>query len=336
MAACEETELNRQEVARPRLQWIDALRALAIVLVIFGHQAKGMTPYFVFTSPVKIPLFFMISGFVFNEKRKRISDLLAKLGRTIVVPWFALTLPPAFLRAATKPDFELLHYVFELVSGQRMWYIPCCIVAEIIWFYCLKAAKGKRGEVKLLSLSLATFAAGLVVSTFDVLSFAMINRALVAQLFLYMGHTFKRHHEVFDRVPLATMLLLIAAYILLGEITMVYWPGRSLDIHMNEYYSLPICYAMIVLGCFALFTIASKGGEYPPIICFIGKNTLVFYLLHAINLSVVHKVASAFGISIASPLGLAFVDTALACLACGVEAFVINNYLPFLVGRKRG
>ena len=49
-----------------RKAWIDALRALAIIMVVLGHQVKGEDAYFLFTSPVKMPLFFAISGYVFN------------------------------------------------------------------------------------------------------------------------------------------------------------------------------------------------------------------------------------------------------------------------------
>ena len=51
-----------------RKHWVDALRALAILLVVLGHQLKDMTEYFIFTSPIKMPLFFAISGYLFNTR----------------------------------------------------------------------------------------------------------------------------------------------------------------------------------------------------------------------------------------------------------------------------
>lgn len=52
---------------KKRIEWIDALRALAMVLVIYGHQVPDLTGFFVFTSPIIITLFFAITGYVFNE-----------------------------------------------------------------------------------------------------------------------------------------------------------------------------------------------------------------------------------------------------------------------------
>lgn len=36
-----------------RIKWIDALRAIAMISVIYGHLAPNFTGYFVFTSPIK-------------------------------------------------------------------------------------------------------------------------------------------------------------------------------------------------------------------------------------------------------------------------------------------
>lgn len=41
-----------------RKNWIDALRGLAMLFVLYGHLVHGWNEYFVFTSAIKIPLFF--------------------------------------------------------------------------------------------------------------------------------------------------------------------------------------------------------------------------------------------------------------------------------------
>ena len=61
---------------RSRKEYIDVLRALAMFFVILGHQVRGDTKYFVFTSPIKIPLFFFITGYVFNYSQKSIIEFL--------------------------------------------------------------------------------------------------------------------------------------------------------------------------------------------------------------------------------------------------------------------
>ncbi len=57
-----------------RKLWIDCLRGIAILFVLYGHLVQGWNDYFVFTSPIKIPLFFVITGYVFNHNRTNNKD----------------------------------------------------------------------------------------------------------------------------------------------------------------------------------------------------------------------------------------------------------------------
>lgn len=53
---------------RNRKLWIDSIRAIAIIMVVLGHQIPEETSYFVYTSIVKMPLFFAISGYFFSDR----------------------------------------------------------------------------------------------------------------------------------------------------------------------------------------------------------------------------------------------------------------------------
>ena len=76
-----------------RLGWVDALRAFALVLVAWGHiRSKQNTDFFLLTSLVKIPLFFAITGFVFNDRNLQWRSLLKKAIFRIVIPWFVCSL----------------------------------------------------------------------------------------------------------------------------------------------------------------------------------------------------------------------------------------------------
>jgi len=50
-----------------RQPWLDFLRGFAMLLVIWGHIAKTERMFYVFTGPFKMPLFFAITGYVFND-----------------------------------------------------------------------------------------------------------------------------------------------------------------------------------------------------------------------------------------------------------------------------
>ena len=52
--------IEKNTGSRKREGWVDGLRAVAVLFVIFGHQIPGNTIYYVFTSPIKIPLLLIL------------------------------------------------------------------------------------------------------------------------------------------------------------------------------------------------------------------------------------------------------------------------------------
>ena len=125
-------------VGNKRLAWVDYLRAVAMLLVVYGHQVPYLNEYFVFTSPVKLPLFFAISAFVFNEDTD-LKTFVRKLFRQIIVPWLVLTIAPRLLLIPLHGFSWFGQQVGNILSGKAYWYMPCLIIAELLWFFILKS-----------------------------------------------------------------------------------------------------------------------------------------------------------------------------------------------------
>lgn len=131
------------EQAKVRKEWIDVLRALAVIFVIYGHQLeKGDHTfiYYVFTSPVKIPLFLAISGYLFRENDE-FKDFCAKIIRGLVVPWLILSLTPVLLSSIIKGGAGLKSSVISVLSGASVWYMPCCIISEFVFYALLRCCR---------------------------------------------------------------------------------------------------------------------------------------------------------------------------------------------------
>lgn len=124
---------------KQREDWVDALRALAIVLVVLGHQIPEITPYFVVTSPVKMPLFFAISGYLFTLKVAK--TYYKKVLLTLIVPWIALGLLPQLLMMPIKGITHTLCYFENMLSGEVLWFMPCFIIASILFFHIYKLTR---------------------------------------------------------------------------------------------------------------------------------------------------------------------------------------------------
>ena len=317
-----------------RKEWVDALRALAMFLVIYGHLVQGWTPYFVFTSPVKICMFFAISGYVFKYGRVREKDFYLNLLRKIVVPWLVLSMAPYALLIPFRGFAGFGNRFVRVITGETTWYMPCCIIAEIIWHYQNRFLKK---DWMLALSSLAFFALGLFLGKRGILDVCMINRAMTAQAYLLIGGLYRKYEETLLR-RLGKPLVLGAGaglYVLLGVLTLLLYPGQAMDVHTHKYYNLLICGAMIVLGILILFMAAGKYmRKCPRVIALVGQNTLVIYLWNGFVISAVNFLSRKTGIPYKG-IFPSLITAIAACLACTLAALILKKIVPELFGLKR-
>lgn len=71
-------------MTKKRIEWIDCVRAVSMMLIIIGHTyAVGFWQYFIFA--INVPIFFVLSGYL---TRKKSLNETAKGGiKTLIVPY---------------------------------------------------------------------------------------------------------------------------------------------------------------------------------------------------------------------------------------------------------
>ncbi len=322
------------EIKTERKPWIDVLRALAMLFVLYGHMVQESTTFFVFTSPIKIPLFFAITGYLFKDRGGDIKIFFQKLLRTLAIPYLVLAFLPVIAFSLLYGFSYFKEQAIGVLIGESIWYMPCCIIAEIIYFFIRKFLK----DLKLLTLAaISCFVFGLLLAKWQILDIFMINRAFVVQIFIYAGYLFRLCENRISKMPTYTFLIGGAAYIGLCAVSMLVFPGQCIDVHKNYYYNVPFCIVLIFVGLFALMSIAKKIGfnKYSGVLTFIGQNTLVYYIWSGYAVIVVNKVLQIVGVTKPFSPIFAIGHTILQCVICGVAAFLLNRFLPEIVGKRR-
>lgn len=312
-----------------RKAWIDALRGFAILLVMYGHCIDNMPGYFIFTSPVKMPLFFAISGYVL--KLKEGGAFINQLFRKVITPWLFLGLLPSVLMIPLKGFSNVLDMFLDMLSGKELWFFPCFIVGEIIHYIIRRYCKT---PILISITSFVCMTVGLVLHHHELLSYAMLNRALVVQPFFLVGFLFYTYEIKLTEIRWRWILLAFVAYILLCFISCMLFPGQSLDVHHNKYYNLPYCLLLIYLGLFVLFIAGAKSDFRSWIMSFIGQNTLVLYIWHILVIHILIHGVSFLGWQMPFDWWTATMKVVWACLICGICAVILNRYLPFAVGKN--
>lgn len=314
-----------------RQPWIDALRAFAMILVVYGHCSRWDASFFQYTTAIKIPLFFIISGYLFTVKDKTIYFISYILHR-LIVPWISLgiisVIPQLFIKGL---DFLGL-YVFRMFTGEVLWFMPCFIFAQIIWFVLNQYSKS---ITQLYLLSLFTGILGLTLSfVYPDFRGVAYFQSLTVQVFFSLGHFFRRNEERITKINSWIPITGLCIYIVFCYLSNLFFENLIFDIHLGRYYNYPYCFFLIVIGCFSLFSLGRKIYYAPKWLAYIGKNTLIVYILHegfSVGISLALKSLglfkfNAFSISI-------FIVVSAVSLCC-VMSYLLNKYMPSLVGLK--
>lgn len=313
-----------------RKPWIDALRALAIIMVVLGHQVRGEYIYFLFTSPVKMPLFFAISGYVFNMREGNSCLFCEKWFYRIIIPWFGLAL---IVYLPNLLSFDVLfRYLYNLISGKMLWFMPCFAISEIIFFYIQKYAKK---ELPIILCTLGCTVLGFLANANNMLNFAMINRALIVQSFFLIGYLFKQHQDEFKKIEWKYILSLFVLYLSSCWVGKMLFLNARIDVHTNHYYNIPFCFYLIFLGVFVLFIAASKSNFSSRLMSIIGKNTLIIYIWHKYIINILVYCMSMLHLTIANLWLFAIVKTIWAVAIAVLCGMFLNRYFPELIGKKR-
>ncbi len=324
-----------EKPASARKEWIDFLRGIAMLLVIWGHIAKNEYGFFLVTSPFKIPMFFALTGYLFNDRNGDAKAFLKNLFFRIIIPWLVLSLVWARVgySVVTGRFSNIWPQIYSVLSGDSFWFMPCCIAAECIQFLIRKFAK--KEWVRYLVMAAAA-AAGLVLTHFGFGSFALVDVACTAQLFMAFGLFFRNHEPVIREKSRPVWLwVLLAVYAGLSVLSYFAFPRQVIDVHHNDFYSLPVCFAMILISLFLLFAASPKLKRFPRWFLFVGQNTLVFYMLHYTFRTVFAKGLEILHVSLPKTEIGYLIEFVAVCVAMTVAALIINRFLPWAAGRRK-
>lgn len=313
-----------------RKDYIDALRGLAMLIVVYGHcllekSRVDYAAYFVFTSPWNVALFFTISGYLFKIKGRSFLSFFKYIIMRLVVPWLVLGLFPYYNSIERLP---------LLLSGETLWFMPALIIGEMIWYIINKVCKEKVQWTVLCGLCCTVI--GLVMYRLGLLNYAMVNRAFAIQWLFVIGCLIRNYEDIIVEKAKVFISFCFVLYIGLGVAFLLMYPNEFYDVHLNRYYCLPITWSLIISGIILVFMIARRISKFPKWLVLVGQNTLIIYILHGYGRLAFSKLLSFIPrpSSIGYPM-IAVLETAFACAVCLLLGLIAQKYMPWIVGQKR-
>lgn len=276
-----------------RLQFIDNMKCIGIVLVIFGHLTipQGLSHWIYL---FHMPLFFVISGYLFSDKKLEapLKDFAKKSALKYLVPYalfggiqvayFALK-----SAAANEPDSPAVRtMILEFLTGQYsiFWFLSSLFLAAVIFF----AARRMMGLKAVFALSAILVL--LLPLTFGSEWFPIpAGNAILAFFFVCAGNCIKKLGLAGFAATPARKIIIAAAALAISLLLSAYVVHGSMKemLFIGPFYAYPVG-AVVGTVFIASVSMLLRPGR---IISFIGANTLVIFGIHMVLISAIKAVS---------------------------------------------
>ena len=338
-----------------RIAWVDIAKYICIMAVMLEHLESTTDVLGCFFSPFFVLCFFAVAGYTHKAGQPFGAFMIKKL-RTLFVPWLIFSVfDIALSQLVSFSDHgsfwtELGWNLLQIRGhGDQIWFVAALFMAFIPfwafieWYSRKQSTPARRAVFVLIALALFyadTFYSGHMDPSMLPWGTAAlpwhIEYIFQGMFYMTLGYMFRESWEAgFDRLNTrAGRVVLFAVYALI-----IYLPYFA-DVP-EALFALFAVYITPLLGIMLTFAV-SKAIPSNRYMCYIGQNTLIYFALHGKMFSFVEGMlrrfaAPLYAAVLANTLAsnvFAVVFTFLLSLVLIIPAYIINRWLPFVVGRR--
>lgn len=279
-------EIKNVPLTRRRVDWIDATKGFAIILVVLGH----MSYFLPITIKVAIysfhmPLFFFLSGFFLFHEHERFRVFLLKKIKTLIFPYICFSLFWIFvnylwgiLDVQLSSDISYKGILFGMYTP--LWFLLCLFCTQVLLYPFL--GNGKviiKGIIFLLLIGLMyNYFIYMKLKPYLLMLPLHLDTAFIVSFFVAVGflcRDYLKNNDIPNWLFFLSLFLYPICTVLNYNFT-----GRSVEIYENfvgnyfYFFFASFSGIIIVLKCLKTSFGLSK------ILIFLGNNSLCVYALH--------------------------------------------------------
>lgn len=324
---------------KQRLEYVDLLKTVGILFMILGHVQFG--DYFdVYVHSFHMPLFFFISGFLFNLDRNKVGSVYAgKKIKSLLMPyllWGALYEVIGYIMNIGQLKSFIFNNIYEVPIGGAIWFLTALFFTELIGYVLIKFTKSYIGFAISIFLVIVIRFAGFNLPL-------SIDSALVGTIFYLVGYYCREYIlETYKKILSNKMLTtaVILALIIVSILVAMYTPLVSM--RTNEYGNVfrffMIAIVLTTLWFFVCYMLSAslKNEKIMRGLTYIGRNSITFVCVNQLVILCINKVvAFVFGSACIYSFLYKIVETILVLLVCCMIDNTLNlGILKVLKGKS--
>lgn len=196
-----------------RKDYIDVVKAIGIILMTMGHVSFG-SEFNQWIAGFHMPLFFFVSGYLFNDKNSDTKKYLINKCQTLLLPYITFGFVNLVIWCVLNNDIQccnmIKHLFFINTEGMEisgpLWFLSALFISSIILFYINRFIKNK---IIFVFVILFVMSFGLLET--QLLSFRLpfaIGPGLVGSGIMYFGLIYRKYVDNHRRYKSITYIVL--------------------------------------------------------------------------------------------------------------------------------
>jgi acyltransferase len=341
-----------------RLNYIDYMKGIGILLVVLGHMSELPNSMRIFIYSFHMPLFFFISGYLFNaNKNKEFKPFLKKKTFSLLLPYIYLQLFLFLFYSAADTysgnGHNFAEHILTIIYGNILfetnyintpWFLICLFTVDLMFQRITTLTKNNLRVIGLIALVSSLI--GYSLSFFNIIRLPFtLDVTFTALAFYSAGYLFKQTGFVgkveskLKKVSVTVLAFLLPniIFLLLNNLwspTSLLVDGR-IDMIYLKYGNYLLFYIAALTGILFIYYLTTwLEGKNISVLNYLGQNSLTIMVFHIPVYVVIGKAFEMLGLS-DNQLLLLLVKFILILLITGVIISIVNRYLPFTVGKKK-
>ncbi|MEH7549320.1 acyltransferase family protein [Neobacillus vireti] len=334
-----------------RLDWLDIGKGLGMLLVMLGH-ADIPTPLKTYIYTFHMPLFFFLSGYLYNKDMfPSLKVFFKKRTKSLILPYLSFSLV-AYFWFLLLNHFGLVNYKNNLLTpllgsviAERksiwtvhtgaLWFVACLFCTELLFYFIAKIGQTKKAIGFFL----------LVISVVGCFYNKMVGQplpwnidvAMISVGFYGAGYLFKEYNKNLERFNhLKALVLLLIVNLFTGYFNYVL-TGERVDFYNSSLGNIVLFYLSAFSGIGA-FVILIKHMKKNKVLQYIGKNSFIYLAFHQkivffVFSLLIQKSIFNFESIINHPIVEGVLFTFITVVILIPAVYTINHYFPFMLGK---
>lgn len=289
---------------KTRYDWVDIAKGFGIILMVFGHIVECKLVYN-WISSFHMPLFFFLSGYVFNTD-KNAKDFIISKAKTLLIPYYICGfITIAFNTLFTymmSPGMTTQEYINDVwmeiphIPSEALWFLGCMFIMQIVFYFIVKYL---RNDYVVLLVSFIITVFGVALNKIYGKVMLNIDSAMTMSLFFGIGYFMKKRDRIIvktlENTWISNIVFIVSTALSASFICMMMSHGlQTMNVYERWYGNPILTYPCAIVGIISVVSLSNIcDNDY---IKYIGKNSLCYYAFNSIFVFVCRFVALAIGL----------------------------------------